>query len=265
MGFYPQPNAWQCGPFALKYALLVLAIPSHERTLTRASGATEHGADERDLDRAARRYGCVLAVERWRDAGQARHALHAHLASGTPVLLCVEEWSHWMVAVAVDTDAVVVLDSRVPNVFGSVPLAELMERVAYHPNRWRVLYDLHPLMSGSVPRARATFSRARVEMLCQPGNLDLRRRWDEYLRVLLPVSRPPRQQAEWTVALAGLVREAIPRVLGETAEDRVPLVQRRLAHACFVAETYGLEIGPDETDRVVSAVHRFVDRVAAAA
>ena len=45
MGIYPQPNTWQCGPFALKHALLTLGIVEHERKLTRVSGANEDGAD----------------------------------------------------------------------------------------------------------------------------------------------------------------------------------------------------------------------------
>ena len=65
MGIYPQPNLWQCGPFALKHALVVLGVLQDERSITRIAGSHWwYGTDELQLGRAARRYDCDLLMIR---------------------------------------------------------------------------------------------------------------------------------------------------------------------------------------------------------
>jgi ABC-type bacteriocin/lantibiotic exporter with double-glycine peptidase domain len=62
MAIYPQPNDWECGPYALKYALIVLGISGDEREIARIAGTDEHGTDEAELARAAKRYGCETSA-----------------------------------------------------------------------------------------------------------------------------------------------------------------------------------------------------------
>ncbi|MCW9095494.1 MAG: hypothetical protein OQJ74_06610 [Ignavibacteriaceae bacterium] len=40
MSFYPQPNKYQCGPFALKYALVMLGIFASEKSIAKRAGST---------------------------------------------------------------------------------------------------------------------------------------------------------------------------------------------------------------------------------
>ena len=265
MGFSPQPNEWQCGPYALKYALLALAIPCDETALTRESGATRQGTDERDLDRAARRHGCVLRVERSTTRDSARAALRGHLTRRTPVLLCVDQWSHWIVAVGSDADAAVVLDSRQAAVIQIVPWPKLMGRVAYRGISGAALYDLQPLVPMSVPPARAAFTRARADFLLRPANRALRRGWEQYVRALLPLARPKSAQTEWTLPLANVVREGTPRVLGATTGRQRDLLRERLAHAAFVADAYDFEIGLDQTEHALEVLRRLGEEVVLAA
>jgi hypothetical protein len=256
MGFSPQPNDWQCGPYALKHGLLALAIPCDEAGLSRAAGATVQGADEHDLDRAARRHGCVLRVERWSTSGAARDALQSHLARRTPVLLCVDQWSHWIVAMGAEGDAAVVFDSRQADVIQIVPWPALMTRVMYRASG-TALYDLHPLVPERVPLARATFSRARAEHLRLPTSRSLRRDWEQYVRALLPLVRPRGPQGEWTLMLGNVVREATPRVLGTSAGPQRARLRERLAHAAFVADAYEFEIGLEQTEHAVDVLRRL--------
>src|SRR5882724_8475735 len=96
-GFYPQPNEWTCGPFALKHALLAIGRIVDVEAL--ASTARTHwwsGTNEIQLARAARLCECDLVLERRIDDELARKELVKRLREGTPVLLCVEEWSHWV-------------------------------------------------------------------------------------------------------------------------------------------------------------------------
>ena len=61
MSFYPQPNKWQCGPFALKYALVMLGVFAAEKSIVKKAGSTWWaGTDEIGLARAAKYFDCRL-------------------------------------------------------------------------------------------------------------------------------------------------------------------------------------------------------------
>ena len=61
MSFYPQPNKYQCGPFALKYALVMLGVFASEKSIAKKAGSTWWaGTDEIGLERAANHYDCRL-------------------------------------------------------------------------------------------------------------------------------------------------------------------------------------------------------------
>ena len=77
MGLYPQPNQWQCGPFALKHALIPLGIFAEERTITRLSGSHWwNGTDEIQLGKAAKYFGCTMRMIRRHDPEQSKDGSH---------------------------------------------------------------------------------------------------------------------------------------------------------------------------------------------
>ncbi|MDH4045852.1 MAG: hypothetical protein OEW06_15495 [Gemmatimonadota bacterium] len=263
MGFDTQPNAWQCGPFALKHALLALGIVADEGVLTRVSGATEAGADERDLARAAERYGCTLAGERVDSAVDARQRLAVHLRAPTPVLLCVDQWSHWVTAAGMEGDTVVLLDSRERSVFQTVGWSVLQHRLAYRSRRARVSYDLHPVIpKRPVPRAR--FSIPRVDFLLSDEQRDLVRTWSAYLAALLPVSAMPSAQTAWTVAIGDRLREHAATLLGGLPTRHALRSHRSLSHAAFVADTHALEAAVDAAGDVAAVARQIAERAVAA-
>src|SRR5262245_50020026 len=102
-GFYPQPNEWTCGPFALKHAMVTLGRSVEAGAI--AQTARTHwwsGTDEIRLARAARTFDCDLILERTGDAEDARKRLQKHLRDQVPVLLCVDGWAHWITVVGVE-------------------------------------------------------------------------------------------------------------------------------------------------------------------
>jgi hypothetical protein len=263
MGFHTQPNAWQCGPYALKHALLSLGIVAEEGVLTRAAGADEDGADERDLGRAAARYRCDLGLERYRDAAATRRALAGHLRARTPVLLCVDHWSHWVAAAGMEGEAVVLLDSRVDGVFHVVEWPLLEPRVAYGHAGGRAVFDLHPLVPRR-PTPRARFSLARVELLRGVQQRDLARGWGGYLEALLPLSRLPGPQTEWTIGVGDALREYAAGAVDATPTHAGLRSRRHLSHAAFVADTHGLEAGVDGAAALRGVARRIAGFAAAA-
>ena len=113
MAIYAQPNSWTCGPFALKHGLLALGVFAREDALASAAGSTEqYGTDEPGLRRAARLHGAELRTERWTNAHAAHRAAVAWLDRWVPVLLCLDQWEHWVTAVAADAEHVILFDSK---------------------------------------------------------------------------------------------------------------------------------------------------------
>lgn len=263
MGFIPQPNTWQCGPFALRHALLALGIVADERAVTRVSGATEEGADERDLGRAAARFGCALGSERLHDAGSARRALAEQLRVPHPVLLCVDGWEHWLTVVGMERDLVVVLDSRTPVVWQLIPWQILVPRIAYAAGRGRRWYDLHPLVPTAARTWPARFSIARAEELRAPDGRDLSRSWGHHLAELTPLSLVPGLQAEWTTSVGDLLRGHSTALLEALPTRGALAAHRRLTHAAFVADTHGLEIPLDGAPAIEAFATRTTREAAA--
>ena len=99
MGFRAQRNLWQCGPYALKHALIMLGVLVDERKITKIAGSNGAGTDERSLARAARRFNCDLKEIRLEKPDDARRELTTSLREGIPCLLCVHQWKHWVAVV----------------------------------------------------------------------------------------------------------------------------------------------------------------------
>jgi len=191
MGIYDQPNSWQCGPFALKHGLLAHGVFVHEADITKVAGTSEtDGTDDRQLARAALAFGGVLQLDRYRTAFGARRALSRLLAWNTPVLLCVDQWDHWVTAVGADADHVVVMDSHYDTVVRLEPWGPFLRRIAYRDphGTWlhrRPVYDLHPLAVRGETGLRLALTPARAaRLLTAPATI--RGTLDTYAQRLAP-------------------------------------------------------------------------------
>jgi len=256
MAIYGQPNSWTCGPFALKHGLLALGVFAREDDLARVAASTErHGTDEPGLRRAARAHGVELRLRRATEPHAAGEELRRWLASGVPVLLCLDQWEHWVTAVAVDDDQVVVFDSKYDAPLRIESWQQLMERLACHRRpRWglrtRTLYDLHPITPRQPPRLRLALTAARARHLLQTENATLARRWDECARRLAPLAVTPGTQAELGQDLERFVQVRRQDIAALVAADaaRVAGVVEELA---FVAGMYRALLVPEaERDAV---------------
>ena len=264
MPIYAQPNSWQCGPFALKHGLLALGVYTHEDELARIAGSSEQlGTDDKQLARAAGEYGCVLSLVRRSRASAARQELERWLARGNPVLLCLDQWEHWVTAVSADAHHVVVFDSQFDDaVLRLEPWERVLARLVFRKRRWRGLwtqrlYDLHPLVSPreAGPRLRLTVDRVRRLLEFESGAL--LDRWDEYARRLLPLAAAAGRTAH-LMRLDGFLRSQADRITLEVERTRGLAyrqdAERELWRLTLAAELYDLRLRPMLTRRAVARV-----------
>ena len=103
-----------------------------------ASTARTHwwsGTNEIQLARAAREFECDLVLERRSDAEQARKLLVKHLREQTPVLLCVDEWTHWITVLRAEDRRFVVVDSNDDPLLSRADVAAAPQLVALPRHR----------------------------------------------------------------------------------------------------------------------------------
>lgn len=274
MGIYQQPKAWQCGPFALKHALLVHGILVPEQEIARAAGTTRHGTDEKGLGKAARKYGCELLLIRRLDPDRARRELVRHLRKEIPCLLPIEDWSHWATVVKEEKGSFILLDSQEPGVIviATWPRLEKMwvcrEEDEYDEETVHTLYDLHPVVPRGRVRTRADFSLERARYLLREANQDLARLWDIYVEDLLAICRPRTARSERVLSLAEFLRRHETVILEEleywhgAIDGRA--ARKILGNFRFVADTYGLVIHEQDEKRAIVAMSVLLGLWAAA-
>jgi hypothetical protein len=274
-GFYPQPNEWTCGPYALKHALLALGrIVDVGRIAETARTRWWSGTSEIQLTRAARAFDCDLVHESCEDEKAAQKMLLAQLRDRTPVLLCVEEWSHWITVLRAEAGRFVVVDSTDDLLFSVRTWGQLRPWWRYRDGvtesgRRRVLYDLLAVTPRVRTRVRADLSVRRVQHLRRAENRALAHHWDEYLADLLEICRPASARIPRALSMAELLRRHRELLLGRIVywhgEVRQDDVQRVLRDLRFVSETYGLVVPASMERRAVTDLAILVSLWASAA
>jgi hypothetical protein len=265
MGIKPQPNLWQCGPFALKHALIGLGIFADENDITKiARTRSAYGTDEVQLQRAARVYHCDMLVIRRHNAERARQELNTYLRKGIPSLLCVYEWSHWVTVVKAEGSKYIVLDSRDKAVLSILTWGELKSRWVYKEqdeedeSHWESIYDFHPIVPRFRIRTKARFSIARAKFLRRAENRMLARFWDQYVADLLSLCRPRTILSKKVISLGEFFRRHEDVILEQVdywhgGIDRQE-AYKVLQNMHFVADTYGLVIPLDNEKRAISGI-----------
>jgi hypothetical protein len=264
MGIYTQTNRWQCGPFALKHALLVHGILVPESEISRAAGTTWRGTDEAGLRRAARSYDCDLPMVRRLNPDRARRELVGYLRRGIPCLLCIQEWGHWVTVVKEEKGQFILLDSEEPAVLAVAGWTKLKRMWAYHEadefdeETVHTFFDIHPLLPRGRRRTRARFSLDRARYLRRKSSRDLARLWDVYVDDLLAICRPRVPQSRDVFSLGEFLRRHESMILDQLDYWHGGIERRAAARVLermhFVADTYGLVILQGDEKRAIAAI-----------
>jgi hypothetical protein len=170
-----------------------------------------------------------------------------------PVIMCVDDWGHWITVVRHEEGRFVVIDSKTAPVLQVLSWPQLRNRWQYFDeleyDELTPVFDLHPVRPRFKVRVKAQFSVERAHFLRRQDNADLAEHWDDYLGDLLDICRPRSANARSTpnrVFMSQFLRRhgdmLVSRLTywhGDVPRERV---QRLLRNFCFVADTYALTI-----------------------
>jgi hypothetical protein len=210
--------------------------------------------DQVQLARAARHFHCDLPALCRNDADAAHGTLVRYVDRDLPVLLCIDDWAHWITVVHRKQERFVVLDSRSDPVLNVIPWPRLRRRWADVTQLAAPGGDgsdgpaffLHPVKPRYRVPIRAQFSLARARYLRRPANADLAKQWDAYLGDLLAICRPRAGRAGSMLSVAEFLRRhqdlLVSRVGYWHGGIERDAILRILRNFRFVAETYGLGI-----------------------
>ncbi len=265
MGLYPQPNKWQCGPFALKYALIMLGKFVDENAVSRIAGTHWWtGTDEIKLGRAAHAFDCDMRIIRRTHSLRAKRELLLALKRGYPAILCVDQWEHWITVVGAEKGKFISIDSREAPVVCVDTWLALKKRWVYNemdpddPTERRTLYDLHLVVPRFRVRTKARFSLKRARYLRRPENREFATLWDEYFTDLIQICTPRTPRSEKVFAMGELlrrhgklIREQVSFWHGKVRKDQIGRLLRNMK---FVADTYDLVVREGDEKRAIAAI-----------
>ncbi|MBM2846207.1 MAG: hypothetical protein HW407_1519 [Bacteroidetes bacterium] len=265
MGLYPQPNKWQCGPFALKHALIMLGRIVNEKKLSRLAGSHWWGGtDEIKLARAAKAYQCDLRMIRRKNALRAKRELLLSLKRGYPALLCVDGWNHWITVVGAERGKFIYVDSREEPVVCVDTWRALKRRWIYveddpdDTTQKLTLFDLHPVIPKHRIRTKARFSLRHARYLRRPENRAFATHWDEYFDDLSYICHPRTPRSEKVFPMGELLRRHGSMITAQIVFWHGTVKRHRVAKMLknlqFVADTYDLVVRQDDEKRAIVAI-----------
>ena len=265
MGLYPQPNKWQCGPFALKHALIMLGTIVDEKRLSRIAGSHWWaGTDDIKLVRAAKAYDSEMRFVRRTSGLRAQRELLLALKRGYPCLLCVDNWGHWITVVGAERGMFISLDSSKAPVVRIDSWHALRRRWEYvvsdpdDPTQQRTLYDLYPVVPRFRVRSKARFSLKRARYLRRPENREFAHHWDEYYTDLSMICTPRSPRSSKVFPMGELLRRHGAMIRSQIAfwhgGVRKDQIGKMLGNLKFVADTYDLVVREEDEKRAITAI-----------
>lgn len=255
MSFYPQPNKYQCGPFALKHSLAMLGIFKDEDEIGIIAGSSWWaGTDEFGLARAARRFNCKMKYFQSSNPDDARRALTSELKKGHPCILSVNSWEHWTCVVSYQKGLYVVIDSELDKVVSVQNSTQLLREWKYVDKRTGVRsFDGYALIPKFKVTTRAKFTPQKAKYLMYDKNEDLAKKFDQYTNDLINICNPRTKLSENFITFSEFLRRnennLVKRVAHWHGEPTYSELKKILSNMKFIADVYDLIVPEDEEKR----------------
>ncbi len=256
MSFYPQPYKYQCGPFALKYGLVMLGKFENEREIGKKAGSTWwYGTDEIGLAKAAKSFNCKMKYFRRETPGEAVKALSYHLKQGLPCILSVDDWEHWITIITEQKNKFIAVDSALEKVIVIYTPKQLLKRWKYVDESGFTSYDGYALTSKDKNNTKAHFSLEKARYVMRDRNKQLAKKWDTYFNDLINICRPRTAHSKSTVSFSEFLRRYEKMLVKGVADwhgsPPYKELHKILKNMQFVAEVYNLVIHTIDQKKVL--------------
>ena len=252
MSFYPQPNKYQCGPFAFKYALVMLGVFASEKSIAKRAGSTWWaGTDEIGLARAAKYYNCRLKYFRRETGSDAVKALLQQLKKGYPCILSVDNWEHWLTVINWQQGKFILIDSVKDRVINIYSTRQLVRRWKYlDPDNDFISYDGYALIPNFKIKTRAKFTLSKARYVMQAKNKELAKHWDTYFNDLISICKPRTATSIHTISFGEFLRRYEKMIIQEVAywhgNPSHSELKKIIEKMEFIANVYNLVIYIEE-------------------
>ncbi len=257
MSFYPQPYKYQCGPFALKYALVMLGRFENEREIGRRAGSTWwYGTDEIGLAKAAKSFDCKMKYFRREIPSEAARVLTGHLKQGLPCVLSVDNWEHWFTVINEQQKKFIVVDSALDKVIVILSENQLLKRWKYIDDETGYIsYDGYALIPKYKPGTKAKFTLEKARYVMRDRNKDLAEKWDTYFNDLITICRPRTPVSKRTISFNEFLRRhenlLVKQVANWHGTPSYKELKKILKNMQFVAEIYDLVIYSEDQKKAL--------------
>jgi ABC-type bacteriocin/lantibiotic exporter with double-glycine peptidase domain len=131
-----QSRKFSCGSTALGNALEVYGIFKSEEYLSEVCKTNINGTSSAGLRAGIQAVGCSAIDIKLRDASEARKKLEECLVLGHPVILCVDDWSHWVALVGHINSKAIIADSASVHLVEYFKWPDLMTRWKHYGSRY---------------------------------------------------------------------------------------------------------------------------------
>jgi hypothetical protein len=256
MSFYPQPYKYQCGPFALKYGLVMLGKFENEREIGKKAGSTWwYGTDEIGLAKAAKSFNCKMKYFRRETPLEAIKALSYHLKQGLPCIISVDSWEHWITVITEQRNKFIVVDSALEKVIVIYTPKQLLRRWKYVDESGFASYDGYALTSKDKNNTKAHFSLEKARYVMRDRNKQLAKKWDTYFNDLITICRPRTGHSKRTISFNEFLRRHEKLLVKAVADwhgsPPYKELHKVLKNMQFVAEVYNLVIHTVDQKKVL--------------
>ncbi|MFC2084451.1 cysteine peptidase family C39 domain-containing protein [Bacteroidota bacterium] len=254
MSFYPQPNNYQCGPFALKYALVMLGIFKEEDQIGISAGSTWWGGtDEIALERAAKKYGCKMKHFQSSNPNHARQALNINLKKKLPCILSVKNWEHWLTVINYSKGKYIAVDSSQDDVINILNSKQLLKKWRYYDEKDNITsYDGYVIVPKFKTYTKAKFTLKRARELMYEKNKDLAKKWDTYFNDVTSIGKPRTKLTVNYITFSEFLRRNQKNLVNKVADwhgnPKYSELAKLLMNMQFVADAYDIII-PTEDEK----------------
>ena len=257
MSFYPQPYKYQCGPFALKYGLVMLGRFGNEKTIGKRAGSTWwYGTDEIGLAKAAKTFDCKMKYFRRETPDEAIKVLSRHLKRGWPCILSVDKWEHWISIVKVQQGKFIVFDSILDKVIAIYGARQLAIRWKYvDEDSGEISYDGYALIPNTKPATKPNFTLEKVKYVRRKRNKRLAVKWDTYFNDLISICRPRYPNSRSVISFNEFLRRNEKMLVEQIAywhgNPTYSELEKLLHDLQFMAEVYDLVIHSEDQKKAL--------------